>query len=54
MKVQTVLFLSKKALNKVNVKNYSYRNICHYFIYETNRRENVYICKIVNYIMSVN
>lgn len=54
MKAQFVLFFLQKALNKANVKNYAKRNKCHCFTYKTNDCENVYIYKIVNYIMSVN
>ena len=46
--------LMDEALNKANVKNYYTCNNCHCYTYKPNTRENVYICKIVNYIMSVN
>ena len=46
--------LRKKALNKANVKNYYTCNNCQYHTYKPSNRENVYIYKIVNYIMSVN
>ena len=44
----------KSALDKVNVKNYEVCNNYHCYTYKPNKRENVYIYKIVNYIMSVN